>query len=115
MKAIIILNTETGICEHYETDGETLCRVHELLNNRHDEWPRRVPPTVAQKTAENTKTVKTPSPIEDKPEPGKQYALTIADGSSIASGNTWQESEVKPKVNGDQAFMASLQALMSNN
>lgn len=36
---------------------------------------------------------------EDKgrPEPGKQYALTGGSGQpSIASGNTWKESEVKP-------------------
>lgn len=36
---------------------------------------------------------------EDKgrPEPGKQYRLTGASGvPSIASGNTWAESEVKP-------------------
>jgi len=31
-----------------------------------------------------------------KPESGKQYALTGA-GKSIANGNTWAESEVKPK------------------
>jgi len=33
---------------------------------------------------------------EDKPEYGKQYALTGAIGSKcIANGNSWKESEVK--------------------
>ena len=33
---------------------------------------------------------------EDKPQPGKVYALTGARGSRcIANGNTWSESEVK--------------------
>ena len=34
--------------------------------------------------------------IEDKPQPGKVYALTGAPKSRcIANGNTWSESEVK--------------------
>jgi lysozyme family protein len=34
--------------------------------------------------------------IPDAPVPGKQYQLTGTKGPSIASGNTWAESEVKP-------------------
>ena len=39
----------------------------------------------------------------DKPEPGKVYSLTGGHGTpSIASGNTWAESEVKEyKINVD--------------
>ena len=34
--------------------------------------------------------------VQDKPEPGKVYALTGGPGSRcIANGNTWSESEVK--------------------
>ncbi len=36
------------------------------------------------------------TPVEDKPEAGKVYALTGGPGSRcIANGNTWKESEVK--------------------
>lgn len=33
-----------------------------------------------------------------KPEDGKIYSLTSANGPSIASGNTWAESEIKEEV-----------------
>lgn len=38
--------------------------------------------------------------IADQPEYGKQYSLTGGHGQpSIAGGNTWAESEVKPRIN----------------
>jgi hypothetical protein len=46
--------------------------------------------------AMQAKGLKTGHPAEDKPEYGKIYALTGGHGQrSIASGNTWAESEVK--------------------
>tara|TARA_B100001057_G_C22154688_1_gene683312 strand:+ start:239 stop:457 length:219 start_codon:yes stop_codon:yes gene_type:complete len=36
--------------------------------------------------------------VQDKPEPGKVYALTGGPGSRcIANGNSWTESEVSPE------------------
>ena len=36
--------------------------------------------------------------VQDKPEPGKVYALTGGPGSRcIANGNSWKESEVSPE------------------
>tara|TARA_R100000664_G_scaffold8589_1_gene14120 strand:+ start:586 stop:792 length:207 start_codon:yes stop_codon:yes gene_type:complete len=36
--------------------------------------------------------------VQDKPEPGKVYALTGGPGSRcIANGNSWKDSEVSPE------------------
>ena len=35
---------------------------------------------------------------ENKPEYGKIYSLTSANGPSIAGGNTWAESEIKEEA-----------------
>ena len=39
--------------------------------------------------------------VQDKPEPGKVYALTGGPGSRcIANGNSWKDSEVSPQQHG---------------
>jgi len=36
--------------------------------------------------------------VQDKPEPGKVYALTGGPGSRcIANGNSWKDSEISPE------------------
>lgn len=52
---------------------------------------------------------------ENRPEPGKQYALTGGKGQpSIAGGNTWKESEVKPVQSGGEVSRAEAESKANN-
>ncbi len=53
MKGIIIFNSELGQCEMYEPDAETMTAVWDLLNNKHNRTPVRVPETNARRVANN--------------------------------------------------------------
>ena len=77
MKAVVLINAEGNQCEMYQTDGETLSRVWELLNNVHDQTPIKVPPTDATRLgASATKPVDwagTPNP-SPKPSGGSDFS-----------------------------------------